>query len=680
VSASAPVPPRYCDIVMKGGITSGVVYPLVVCQLAEKYFFRNIGGTSAGAIAAAAAAAAELGRGKDIPGTVPAEGAGFARLAKLPDWLGKDDHLFNLFQPQDRTRRLFTVATAGLNTGSAVSSIMHTLSAVLQEFSVWAVLGAAPGIVLIVVAVFFGHDASLLRGVAMAAGALLAVIGLTIGIGVGIATEAAREVPQNHFGLSRGFDQREATSRPGLVNWLECELNALAGRRAFPEDPPLTFGDLRRHEPGGVPLGTDEPGIALRMVTTNLTHGRPYGLPFDAREVLFFDPEELKDYFPEHIVAHMVRHAGKGTSQTEDERKVLRVPLPDDLPVIVATRMSLSFPFLISAVPLYAPDWGRPENSGAGIASATGSASLDEDCEEHPLDEECFDSLETAEADDDEATSNDAPKRAEGPALVERCWFSDGGITSNFPVHFFDSMMPRWPTFGVNLRPFTRFHPRSCNQRKNIFMPKRNGAGLGEWWTHFDEEYSGRPRGGFGQLIGFVGAIIDAARNWRDNTQARAAGYRDRVVHIKQADDEGGLNLKMKPEVIANLTKRGQYAGERLVRRFGMPANDEVVLTWPNQRWVRYRTAMRLIHETLFSMRRAYQEPAPGDDSYRDLITRNANTKPNSYRWPSTRTPERYDEATRALFDVLEKWDVAGVDFRIKAPKPDPDLRVTPRF
>ena len=42
-----------CDIIMKGGITSGVVYPEGVRVLSEKYRFKSIGGTAAGAIAAA---------------------------------------------------------------------------------------------------------------------------------------------------------------------------------------------------------------------------------------------------------------------------------------------------------------------------------------------------------------------------------------------------------------------------------------------------------------------------------------------------------------------------------------------------------------------------------------------------------------------------------------------------
>lgn len=56
-----------CDLVMKGGITSGVVYPGLIARLASKYQFKNIGGTSAGAIAAGACAAAQYGRSHTNP-------------------------------------------------------------------------------------------------------------------------------------------------------------------------------------------------------------------------------------------------------------------------------------------------------------------------------------------------------------------------------------------------------------------------------------------------------------------------------------------------------------------------------------------------------------------------------------------------------------------------------------
>jgi hypothetical protein len=60
-------PERFCDLVMKGGFTSGVVYPLAACELARAFRLKNIGGTSAGAIAAAATAAAELGHVSEKP-------------------------------------------------------------------------------------------------------------------------------------------------------------------------------------------------------------------------------------------------------------------------------------------------------------------------------------------------------------------------------------------------------------------------------------------------------------------------------------------------------------------------------------------------------------------------------------------------------------------------------------
>ena len=51
MTARAPDAPsapddRFCDLVMKGGITSGVVYPPAICALAKEYRFKNIGGTS----------------------------------------------------------------------------------------------------------------------------------------------------------------------------------------------------------------------------------------------------------------------------------------------------------------------------------------------------------------------------------------------------------------------------------------------------------------------------------------------------------------------------------------------------------------------------------------------------------------------------------------------------------
>src|SRR5437773_6021106 len=76
---------RFCDLVMKGGITSGVVFPKAVARLSDQYRFRNIGGTSAGALAAAGAAAAEYRRATDSANPH----YGFTKLADLAEVLGQ---------------------------------------------------------------------------------------------------------------------------------------------------------------------------------------------------------------------------------------------------------------------------------------------------------------------------------------------------------------------------------------------------------------------------------------------------------------------------------------------------------------------------------------------------------------------------------------------------------------
>ncbi len=69
-----------CDLVMKGGITSGVVYPYAVAKVAKRYRLRDIGGTSAGAIAAVMAAAAEYRR-QTSEGKASMDG--FAKIEEL---------------------------------------------------------------------------------------------------------------------------------------------------------------------------------------------------------------------------------------------------------------------------------------------------------------------------------------------------------------------------------------------------------------------------------------------------------------------------------------------------------------------------------------------------------------------------------------------------------------------
>jgi predicted acylesterase/phospholipase RssA len=89
--------PTACDLIMKGGITSGIVYPAAVHELKDRFRFCSIGGASAGAIAAAATAAAQLGRDRE----------GFDRLKEVGRKLEQDGFLLNLFQPSPKMVFLF---------------------------------------------------------------------------------------------------------------------------------------------------------------------------------------------------------------------------------------------------------------------------------------------------------------------------------------------------------------------------------------------------------------------------------------------------------------------------------------------------------------------------------------------------------------------------------------------
>ena len=116
------------------------------------------------------------------------------------------------------------------------------------------------------------------------------------------------------------------------------------------------------------------------MFSTNLTHGRPYVFPlgepqtekshFRDRERLYFIEEEMRRYLPSDIAEWMVKRSkyyvieqgreGKDppTYAAEGRREL---PEPKDFPVLLAARMSLAFPFLISAVPLHAIDHDLPD-------------------------------------------------------------------------------------------------------------------------------------------------------------------------------------------------------------------------------------------------------------------------------------------------------------------------------
>jgi predicted acylesterase/phospholipase RssA len=405
------------------------------------------------------------------------------------------------------------------------------------------------------------------------------------------------QVPANYYGLSTGMGSDGA-----LTPWLHDLLQRLAGK---PKTEPLTFGDLWGEDPS-------QKAIDLQMMTTCLTRGRPYRLPFAGEEerLFYFRRKDMEALFPPEVVAWMIDHGRKESRRDGD---LLPIPLGRDFPVLVATRMSLSFPFLISAVPFQAVDY-------------------------------------TASGDD---------------RKPEPCWFSDGGIASNFPVHFFDAPLPGWPTFAINLRYFEEA------PKKRVVMPLRNQDGLADPFHRFEKA----------GIVGFFRAIFDAMQNWQDNAQAKLPGFRDRIVHVCLGPAEGGLNLDMPETMVKDVAGLGTRAGLLLSWRFarGSPAR----LNWDNHRWVRFRSLMASLEEMLSKLgpRLApdYEPPQAGDQNYRALVERDTEELP-SYSWSSRAQRQEALRAVENLVTLAAEWKATPANLMEGAPRPMPELRPRPRI
>jgi predicted acylesterase/phospholipase RssA len=567
-------PEQSCDIVLKGGITSGVVYPLALASLAEKYRFSNIGGTSAGAIAAAAAAAAEYGR--------YTENAGFDRLAKTPDEVGPN--LLSMFQPTPVLKPLFGIFVAALKANSKAGRIIAIIWAAVSGYWPSALLGLLPGAVVIAVALALGRGAGFI-----AFGLLLALTGLVAGLIWRLLKAANTELIGNDFGLCPGIRQAYS-SREGFTDWLARLINEAAGFK----DPnrPLTFGDLAA-PPGG------RPAIQLAMMTTSLMEERPYKLPLPADDRRFvFEKSEWDRIFPSGVMAFLTSKCDPFTPPAGEAGEYYHFPDPARLPLIVAARMSLSFPFLISGVPLWRRD---------------------------------FTLLEQAERN-----------------KLRRCFFSDGGLSSNFPIHFFDHLLPNSPTFAITLDEFD-----AKRNRDNVWLPSGAGSGIQ------------LPIHPFSGLAGFLMRLLTSAKDWQDNLQSTLPGYRERIAHVVLKPEEGGLNLAMSEATIRKLVNYGELAGETLRDKFDLDAH----------RWRRFLVAMARMEETLDEVAKAYDGVPGGPEAFRNFLDR-YSAKPASYK-----------QASPILAAMLKRGAelaASGVNWRAEPtiregdiPKPATDLRIT---
>ena len=251
---SEPSDPRYCDLIMKGGITSGVIYPRLVAELAKTHQLKSVGGTSAGAIAAAGAAAAQYGRSMGVKikdDTEPANAlfGPFEKLDKLPGELGKhvrpgQSRLLSFFTPQDATRTPFELLLLMIDKNRSKFARARGACWILFKQH-WFVFLLVP--LLVHLAGYFLLRVIIENGHGHIAAIALAALGfVTLGIvtsGIFAIRKLLLNLTQQNFGIASGMPPESATSNdpPTLTPWLTTYFNSLSGK---PDKQPLTFGDL----------------------------------------------------------------------------------------------------------------------------------------------------------------------------------------------------------------------------------------------------------------------------------------------------------------------------------------------------------------------------------------------------------------------------------------------------
>jgi predicted acylesterase/phospholipase RssA len=589
------LPEKECDLVMKGGITSGVVYPGAITRIAKDFRFRNLGGASAGAIAAVAAAACEYRRNQGDP-------AAYDVLDEVQHEISGQGFVQSLFQPTAEAKPAFDLALRLVTTtGSLTQRLLQAGVLILRQdrrfllgagLTVLVWLGIA---VLAIAALVSGGPsgleiaAAILLGVAALPLGGLIVAAFAVAAFVRFGTKLDHALQDTWWGMCSGKTQEGKPADSGLTDWLYQTVQKCAGN---PETP-LTFRDLVGDEPANA-------DVNLQLITTDLSASRPATLPLpeptDEEKPYFFDPEEWGRLFPEPVVQHMVAATAGGAVPDPDRDARMLYPMPGlDLPIVVAARLSLSFPILLSTIPFWRQD-------------------------------------------------------GPGDRFVQHT-MSDGGISSNFPIHYFDSLFPGRPTFGLDLQPWRdesqEFVEMSDEPRRAGFTEVRN---VGD----------------------FFGQILNAARNWRDNMQAELPGYRDRICQIRLTGEQGGLNLNMPADVVKALVERGSAAGEKVAS----PDSFD----WNKHRITRFRTMMQMLQQSLgelgFRRPGVYQGNYPGRVAFHSVVRDWQDTgEPPAPPAPGLPWWVTAIPASDAVYKLVETWP----DFDADAPTPKPTLRIVPR-
>jgi predicted acylesterase/phospholipase RssA len=275
------------------------------------------------------------------------------------------------------------------------------------------------------------------------------------------------------------------------------------------------------------------------------------------------------------------------------------LPAREDLPILVASRMSMSVPGLFRPVPVELAD------------------------------------VETARR--VRRLSGQPPSSDEIRPAWRRVLFSDGGSTSNFPIHLFDAPLPDWPTYAIDFEDLP---------------PGAEGVGR---VVILDE--AGEPRiRPIGSAAAYFGALLATSQNWNDLLLSLLPIHRDRIARVHLAASQGGLNLTMTEAEVVTMMGYGREAGALLA-----------ATSFPAHQARRTEALYANLVEVARQARKVWARRALRDD----------------FREGKLPAPDLTPSDRRRIADALDRFaDIARLPRRrgLQDPSAKGRTRITPRF
>lgn len=265
---------------------------------------------------------------------------------------------------------------------------------------------------------------------------------------------------------------------------------------------------------------------------------------------------------------------------------------------------------------------------------------------------------------------------------LRRCLLSDGGLCTNFPIHLFDAAHPRWPTFAllldVRLKKFAK---------QLLWLPQTHLEGRGDNWQRFVPGATETDGPLLTRLFGLALGMLLTTKDWNDRVTGRLPHVRNRIVRLALQEGEGQLNLAMSGDTILRMAfNYGTRAGEELVESFA-PGCHGIKPAWREHLYVRSLIELRALQTHLKGYSLALQargSTLPIGDvldhaSGATEALRKYPTRPDPTATSlSTKQRQAVDRAMSALQSLEAELSACESALGPYRPVPEPEMRLRP--